>query len=173
MDRYYRCYKRIFIFMGVCAVALYALPVMSVCLNDGENCTLLVRGYNLMEFSAWGCVPLFAQFLIPMILFDWQIKTERGARLVFLFAGNMICYVHSLNAARTWLNTLGGSLVTYHPGVFLCPVAFAITLMLPKILEDAMYRKYLMFAEPTGDSCVSDEESDDMPFSCGAKRRIL
>ena len=37
----------------IAMAALNAMPIMSVSCMDGEASELMVRGYNLMEFSAW------------------------------------------------------------------------------------------------------------------------
>lgn len=161
MDKYRKRYRRIFILASMIAAALFALPVMSVCLNEGESCALLVRGYNLMEFSAWGCVPLLAPLLIPVVVLGGQTLAVQETELLLLPVGNMVCYVHSLNAARTWLNSLGGSLITYHLGIFLIPVAFLMILMFPKIFWWVIYRKPLIFVR---NDMGDDEDEEDLPF---------
>ena len=147
-------YKAILIFMGIAAVATCALPIMSVYLSDGESCTLFIRGYNLMEFSAWGCIPLIVPLLVMAILFGNQKKTAKEAELLLLFAGNMVCYVHSFNAAWAWLTSLDGSFITYHLGMFLLPLTFIMILALWKIFELLTYRGY---------SGIEDDD-DALPF---------
>ena len=110
---------------GVAVFALCALPLISAYCGGGESCTLVIRGYNLMEFSGWGAVPMLAPLLVPAILFGNQPKAAREAELVLLFLADVVCYAHSLSAARIWLETVGDSAISVHPGMILCPLGFA------------------------------------------------
>ena len=111
------------------------LPVMSTYLSDGESCTLIIRGYNLMEFSTWGFFPLFAPLLFLVILFGRQEESVKEIELVILFVSNMFCYIHSFNAARSWLYSLSCSLTTFHPGALLIPFVFVMIFAFAKIFE--------------------------------------
>ena len=128
-------FEIILILVSAAATAMCLLPIMSVHLSDGESCTLFIRGYNLMEFSAWGCVPLLANLLIPVILFGCQKDAAKEKELIILFVGNTVCYINSVNAAREWLYAVGGSLITYYPGMVLLPLGFIIVLVLSQMLE--------------------------------------
>lgn len=132
-------YKITLVLASIAAAAMSALPVMSVHLSDGESCTLFVRGYNLTEFSAWGCIPLLAPLFIPMILIGHQPKAAKELMLIALFIGNMVCYTFSIHVAQAWLTSLGGSRVTFHPGTLVIPFAFAILLVLAKIFDSPTY----------------------------------
>ena len=147
-------HKIILILISVAAAATCALPVMSIYLSDGESCTLFVRGYNLMEFSALGCVPLFAPLFIPAITLGSQTKAAKETMLLILFAANMICYVHGFNAARIWFDSLGGSLLTFYPGMLLIPLAFSTSMGFSKVIKQPVYR----------DCMVLEDDIDDFPF---------
>lgn len=105
---------------------MHILPVMSTYLSDGESCTLMIRGYNLMEFSALAVIPMIAPLFIIVILLGYQSKSAQEIELLFLTAVNMICYVHGVNAAKDWLYSLDGSLLEYYPGMLLLPLAFCL-----------------------------------------------
>ena len=147
-------HKIILILISVAAAATCALPVMSIYLSDGESCTLFVRGYNLMEFSALGCVPLFAPLFIPAITLGNQTKAAKETELLILFAANMVCYVHGFNAARIWLDSLGGPLLTFYPGMLLIPLAFSTSMGLSKVIKQPVYR----------DCMILEDDIDDLPF---------
>ena len=121
-------YKHLMLVLSMGSAALCMLPVMSTWLFDGGKFgdTFYIEVYNLIEFSAWGCVPLFAPLLIPVILYGSQTKDAKELELIFLFSANMICYVHSFNAARTWLDTISDSLILYYPGRALYPLGFMV-----------------------------------------------
>lgn len=136
-------HKIFIICAGIAATSLCVLPLMHTYLSDGESCTMVIRGFNLVEFSAWGCVPVFASLLIPAILFGNQTKAAKETALLILFIGNMVCYVHSFHAAKAWLYSLDGSMLTYHPGVVLVPLGFIMVLALTKSFDVYACRKNL------------------------------
>ena len=82
--------RKITLLAAVVNTVLCTLPVMSAHLNGGESGTLVVRGYNLMEFSAWGCIPMIAPLLMAALLLCWS-ELVREAGLLSLFAGNLVC----------------------------------------------------------------------------------
>ena len=61
--------KKFILFTGLIAVALCALPIMSMQLSGGESGKIVIYGYDLIEFSAWGCLPLLTPMLLPVIQF--------------------------------------------------------------------------------------------------------
>lgn len=117
----------------IAVTLLCTLPLMSVRIETGEIGTLVVRGYNLMEFSAWGCIPIIAPLLI-ILLHLCRSKAIREAGVLLLLAGNAICYVHSFNAAKTWLTEISGSGIVYHPGAMLYPLALGLLLVADTVL---------------------------------------
>lgn len=123
----------IFILLGSLLV-ICVLPVLSVSISDGESYKLIVRGYNLMEFSAWGCVPIIAPALIPVIVFGHQTKAAKELELMILFSAHIVCSVHSFNLARAWLYDIGGAPVYHHYGMILYSMGFIILLFLLIIL---------------------------------------
>ena len=139
-------YKWVVVLFSIVSTAICTLPIMSTCLTEdfGYRDIFYVHGYNLMEFSAWGCVPLFATLLIPVILYGSQARAIKELELILLFSGNMICYVHSFNAARAWLLSIGGSPISFYPGVLLYPCCFVLLLILGKLLEsrDRLFNEY-------------------------------
>lgn len=129
-------YKTIIILASISVFALAVLPIMSVrCEGEVVSGILLIRGYNLIEFSLWGVIPLIASPLIPAILFGKQSQMVKEAELLILLIANMLCYVHCVHLAVEFLRTSGTSLLTYHPNLFLYPISFVCVLMLAKILE--------------------------------------
>jgi len=83
-----------------------------------------------MEFSAWGSVCLFAPLFVPGILLGSQSRAAQEVEIMCLILGNIVCYSHSLNAARAWLAENSTSLITYHPNMLCYPAAFVAALML-------------------------------------------
>ena len=127
--------KTLLIAASIVFSALCVFPIMSVYSGGTESCTLYVRGFNLMEFSAWGVIPVFATFLIPIIALGHQSREMKEILFLTLFTVNAVSYARSINAARTWLYEVGDSLIAYYPCGILFPLGFIIVLALAKILD--------------------------------------
>lgn len=109
------------LFAVVAMIALNAMPIMSVSCLDGEACELMVRGYNLMEFSAWGTIPIFTAVFVLAILFSCQSKDAKQVELILLLVANCVCYVTSIMAARAWLEGVSSSFIFTHFGMITFP----------------------------------------------------
>ena len=66
--------------LTLATVALNTLPILSVHCGGSESCTLMVRGYNLLEFSSWAAIPVFSTILVLSILFNLQKKSAKNIR---------------------------------------------------------------------------------------------
>ena len=125
-----RIYRVIFVLVSIAAATVCVLPIMSAYFDGTESCDLIVRGFNLMEFSAWGGVCLLAPLLIPGILFGSQPRAAQEIEIMCLLSGNIVCYAQSFNTARMWLEEHGASLITYHPNALWYPMTFIAVLIL-------------------------------------------
>lgn len=134
-------YRNILLLLSVAMVVLNALPILSVYSGGSESCTLMVRGYNLLEFSHWGAIPVFTTVIVLGILFSFQKRAAKHAELLLLLATNIVCYVESFGAARTWLESVGGSVISCHFGMVAFPVA-AVGLIIFAIVLCAKTSKY-------------------------------
>lgn len=110
------------LFAVAAMIALNAMPIMSVSCLDGEACELMVRGYNLMEFSPWGTIPIFTAVFVLAILFSCQSKATKQAELLLLLVANCVCYVTSIMAARAWLESVSSSFIFTHFGMITFPL---------------------------------------------------
>lgn len=124
-----------FLIFGIClaVTCLCFLPVMSRASGASGTCMLIIRGYNLMEFSGLGCIPILTPLLIPGILFGHQSRAAQEIEIMLLFLASMASYIHSFNSAREWLLKVGSSIISLYPGALLMPLglilvfAFAIS----------------------------------------------
>ncbi len=120
--------KFIILLADLAAVMLSALPIMGMRLSGGEWGEITIRGYDLLEVSAWGCLPLLTLLLLPVILFGNQSKAVQEAELLLLLSSNVLSCVHSCNAAQIWLTNLEDGLVRYYAGHTLYPLGFVFSL---------------------------------------------
>ena len=118
--------KPILMIFSVAMIALNALPILSVHCGGSESCTLMVRGYNLLEFSCWSAIPVFTAILILGILYSEQKRSVKNAELLFLLGSNLVCYIEGLRAARAWLVSISDSLVMTHSGLVAFPIGIVL-----------------------------------------------
>ena len=148
-----KSYRIILTLMSAAASAFCALPIMSAHSGGTESCILIIRGFNLMEFSSWGSVCLFAPLLVPGILFGSQSQMAQELEIMCLLLGNIVCYSHSFNAARTWLAENSTSLFTYHPNTLWYPAAFVAVLVFGWIFVRFSIRDAVLY----DDEVIEDE----------------
>ena len=127
--------KLIICILSFVAFLLCFFPLMSVYVDGKENTVLTACGFNLMECSALGVVPLIAPLLVPIILYGHQNKASKERCLIVLLVGNLICYVDSFNATKEWFGTVGSEMISYYPMAVIYPVCFVAILIAAKILK--------------------------------------
>ena len=145
-------FKALLIITSITASATCLLPIMSAYSGGTENCTLIIRGFNLMEFSAWGVIPMIAPLLVPVILLGHQSKVAQEIELILLNIGNAVTYVLGFNASRMWLTEVGDSMITYYPGMMVFPFASVFVLMLALVINIFASRNHM------------EEHDDELPF---------
>ena len=145
-------FKVLLIIASIAASATCMLPIMSAYSGGTESCTLVIRGFNLMEFSAGGVIPMIAPLLIPAILLGHQSKAAQELELILLIIGNAVTYVHGVNAARVWLTEVGDSMITYHQGMMVFPFVLVFVVMLALVISIFVNRDHI------------EEEDDEYSF---------
>lgn len=127
--------KTVIIILSIITASFCLFPIMSTYSGGGESGTLIARGFNLMEFTALGIIPIIAPLLIPIILYGNQNKASKERSLILLFLGNMLSYVHSFNAANDWLENVSDSPIFYYPAIVVYHLCFILVLVIPKAIE--------------------------------------
>lgn len=108
-------------------LSLCFFPMQSGRITEGEACTMILKGYNFVEFSAPSIVILIAPLLILVILYGCQSRQAKELQLILLLIGNSICFVHGANAARAWLLEIDATIYGMtNIALFLYPLAFAL-----------------------------------------------
>ena len=115
-------HRNLLMILSAALLGLNALPILSTHCGSIESCTLMIRGYNLLEFSSWAVIPVFSPLLVLSILISLQKKSTKNMELVILLTANTVCYVESLRAARTWLDGVSSGLINCHPGMLSFPI---------------------------------------------------
>lgn len=122
-------YKNIIPLLIVGMLGLNILPIMSAYSGGGESGMLMVRGFNLVEFSVWGIIPISTVMLVLTILFSCQSKAAKNAELLLLLTINLVCYAESFKAARCWFESVAISPVVCHFGTILFPLGCSVLII--------------------------------------------
>jgi hypothetical protein len=134
-----RSSKNIIPFLIAGMLGLNALPIMSAYCGGGESCMLMVRGFNLVEFSVWGILPISTVMLVLAILFSFQSKAAKNAELLLLLAVNLVCYAQSFKAARMWFESIGASPIVCHFGTLLFPLGSSALIIFAMIFYNRFW----------------------------------
>lgn len=118
---------RLKIMMGIfilLAVVICALPVLSAPYEDNGNDILTIRVYNLMEFSAVGCIPWLSMVILPLICFGCLSKEHKELTLLILLIVTLVCYMEGIYTACEWLGLGNMGHIFYEFGLLFYPVSF-------------------------------------------------
>lgn len=129
--------KIIAVLISAAAITMCLLPIMSINLSGTEKCTLIVHGYNLIGFSALGCVPIIAPLFIPAVMVGGTDKNNYITMLC-IFSVHTVCYIHGINASKEWCASVCTGPITYHAGVVNYPGAFILALIAVKIMSSCI-----------------------------------
>lgn len=119
--------KYTIIALSLVCFALCWFPMLNGKLTDGEACTVVIKGFNFMEFSAPSIVIIVAPLLVLCILFGCQSKQAKELELILLIILNSVCFLHGVITARAWLldisATRNGNI---NPAIILYPMVFIL-----------------------------------------------
>lgn len=135
-----RSSKNIIPLLIVGMLGLNILPIMSAYSGGSESGMLMVRGFNLVEFSPWGILPVSSIILVLGILFSCQSKGAKNAELLLLLAVNLVCYAQSFKAARVWFESIAASPIVCHFGMIMFPLGSAALIILAIIFCNRIWK---------------------------------
>ena len=96
-------------------------------LTEGEAYTAVIEGVGFTEFSAPSIVILIAPLIVLAILYGCQSRQAKELELILLLIGNSICFIHGVNAARTWLLEIDAIIYGMtNIALFLYPLVFIV-----------------------------------------------
>ena len=95
--------KAVGVFSALLAMVALFGPIYNTYIAEGEACNIIVKGYNLVEFSPWGSVVLLAPLVLVALMLSKlnpAVKTV-GALGLFLLTG--VALSGSVASAHTWI----------------------------------------------------------------------
>ena len=101
--RFEKAMKAVGVFSALLAMAALFGPIYSTYIVDVESCNMIVKGYNLVEFSPWGSVVLLAPLVLVALMLSKlkpAVKTV-GTLVLFMLTG--VALSGSVASAHTWI----------------------------------------------------------------------
>lgn len=124
---YTRCTRQLFDVLFIAeffATIIFATqPLLS---GKAGYDTILVRGFNLMEFSVLGCVPVLAPILLIFVVLGCQERKVKELCVIAMLLLTVICYSHGFIAAQEWLLEASEASITYHPCILFFPMSILL-----------------------------------------------
>ena len=134
--------KYMVIILTLITLTLCFFPIQGGRLTDGEACTMVIRGFNFMEFTPLGITVLIAPLLVPIILYGCQSKGLKELELTLLI-GNCASFINGINITRDWLLEMDASMYgMIKPTMLLYPIAFVLlcgVAIVKNIYDDRIY----------------------------------
>ena len=122
----------------IISAGMCVLPITTIHCGGPEPATIVVRGFNLMNFSCRGIVPILAALITPVSAMGSQSHGAKEAELIFLFMANAVSFLHSFNTAKMWFMEGDKSLITLDFGAVIFPLGFIAVLIITKVFT-ALY----------------------------------
>lgn len=100
---------------GMLSYASLFAPIYSTRIDGEEGYELMVRGFNLAEFSVWGCLLFSIPVLIFAISYSNISKVWKSMLLMALYIFSIIVFYNASIAADTWVREIATGFVLCRP----------------------------------------------------------
>ncbi|MBR2043542.1 MAG: hypothetical protein IJ946_04310 [Clostridia bacterium] len=104
------------IILSLFAIASLFLPIYSTNITDGEACNLIVKGYNLVEFSPWGGVMLLTPLVLLGLMLSKIKSSVKTIGLLGLLLLDSVALCGATSAAYSWITNIATGFVKPHMG---------------------------------------------------------
>lgn len=139
------CVKRIFRFLcavlALLSLASLSLPIYSTYITDGEACDMVIKGYNLVEFSPWGGVVLLAPLVLLGLMLSKLKSSVKTIGLLGLLLLNSVALCGATSAAYSWITNIATGFVKPHMGHLIYALLLFLAMVCLWLLYNALQDK--------------------------------
>lgn len=124
-------YRRIAVITCLLALIQLSAPILSTYVTGDLECgNIIARGFNLMEFSLLGAVPVLTPCLL-LLLNGKRISGKAALTCIGCLAvGNMVSLGIAVQSAYVWMQSIATSEVVFHlTGMLYIPTIIAAMLL--------------------------------------------
>lgn len=100
---------------GVLSYASLFAPIYSTRIDGEAGDELVLRGFNLAEFSVWGCLLFSIPVLIFAITYSKISNAWKSMMLMALYIFSIIVFYNASIAADTWVREIAIGFVLCRP----------------------------------------------------------
>lgn len=100
---------------GVLSYASLFAPIYSTRIDGEAGYELVLRGFNLAEFSVWGCLLFSIPVLIFAITYSKISNTWKSMMLIALYIFSIIVFYNASIAADVWVREIATGFVMCRP----------------------------------------------------------
>lgn len=98
-----KLFNVISVLLSIAAFISLALPFYSSHVTEGEAYNMVIKGYNLVEFSPLGSVVLISPILLIGLVFSKLQNNHKTIGILSLLPITAIALNHSCSAAYRWM----------------------------------------------------------------------
>lgn len=114
-----RALKYISVILSVTSLIALILPLFSARVTYGESWDMVIRGYNLIEFSAWGSIVLFVPIVLIGLMLSKLNNSIKNIGMLALFLFDVVALHKASNCAYNWVLQQTSEYVQIHRNQFL------------------------------------------------------
>lgn len=100
---------------GMLSYAALFAPIYSTRIDGEDGYELVLRGFNLAEFSVWGCLIFSIPILVFAISYSKINKTWKSIMLMALYLFSIVIFYNAGVAADTWVREIATGFVLHRP----------------------------------------------------------
>ena len=104
---------------SLCAMLTLVLPMFSGHVTGVESWNMVIKGYNLIEFSAWGSIVLFVPIVLVGLMLSKLNTSIKNIGMMALLLLDAVALYKSSTSAYNWALQQTSEQVQIHPNQFL------------------------------------------------------
>lgn len=107
--------KRFSVLFNLLSYISLILPIYSTTIDGEEGCELIIKGYNLAEFSVWGNLIFAIPIIILAITYSKQDDKIKNFLLVAMHLFSIVVFYNASKAADIWIRGVADGFVLCRP----------------------------------------------------------
>ena len=105
------------------------LPIYSTFIAEGESCNMVIRMYNLVEFSPLGAFVLTAPIALLILMLSKVKSSVKTIGIIVLLLLDCMALYRTISVAHSWINNIATGVVNSNIGCLI----YAVFLILEMI----------------------------------------
>lgn len=108
-------FKRFSVLFILLSYISLILPIYRTIIDGEEGCELIIKGYNLVEFSVWGNLIFAIPIIILAITYSRQDGKIKNLLLVAMHLFSIVVFYNASKSADIWIRGVADGFVLCRP----------------------------------------------------------